>query len=464
MKRRKALRNLGLGMAAGFAVPRLLSSCSKEDPGPRVQYDGTVAVIGAGAAGLYTADALNALGINVVVFEASAQLGGRIRSLRGIGDYPLELGAEVIRGSDSSMATLVRGLSIPTVDITALSEDYYLLDNTSKPASEWNDDLDVVEVDAFINSIPGYSGSAVSVQQAAQGQVTERAMPLLNARVANLYGTSSDRLGMVGLSQQMNLWEYDTTLLHLKGNPLQDVILSRFSKITSKVQLNTEIKSVSYAGDLITLTDSTGASVQASKVVVTVPLGVLKAGGISFSPVLPSAKTAALNNLGMDNMIRLILDFKRNFWGVPTVFTLGGTRGPLYFNSGIGRSELMKTLSVTASGLRADELSALGDGMIPAVLEELDAAFLGAASLNIKENPIVVEWAKEPFIKGGVSYPKPAASNADREALAAPVEMKIYFAGEATGIKGDFGTISGAINSADRVVEEIVTDIQTVSG
>jgi monoamine oxidase len=463
MKRRKALKNLSLGMAAGLTLPRILSACSKEDPGPRVQYDGTVAVIGAGAAGLYTADALNALGINVVVFEASAQMGGRVRSLRGIGDYPLELGAEVIRGSDSPMASLVRGLSIPAVDISALSEDYYLLDNTSKPASEWNDDLDVLEVNAFINSIPGYSGSAVSVQQAAQGQVTERAMPLLNARVANFYGTSSDRLGMVGLSQQMNLWEYDDSLFHLKGNPLQDVILSRFSKITSRVQLNTEIKSISYAGDLITLSDSTGASVQANKVVITVPLGVLKSGGISFSPVLPSEKTAALNNLGMDNMIRLILDFKRNFWGVPTVFTLGGTRGPLYFNSGIGRSELMKTLSVTASGLRADELSALGDGMVPAVLEELDAAFLGAASLNIKENPIVVEWGKEPYIKGGISYPKPAASNADREALAAPVDMKIYWAGEATGLAGDFGTLSGAINSADRVVEEIVNDIKTVS-
>ncbi len=463
MKRRKAIRNIGLGLSAGVALPRILTSCGKDDPGPRVQYDGTVAVIGAGTAGLYTADALNALGINVAIFEASAQLGGRVRSIRGIGDYPLELGAEIIYGSNSSMASLVKALGIPTVDISALSENYYLLDNVSKPASEWTDDLDVLEVEAFINSIPAYTGAAVSVEQAAQGQVSPRALPLLNSRVGNMYGTSNDRLGMVGVSEQMNLTNYDSTMIQLKGNPLQDVILSRFNKITSKVQLNTEIKSINYGGDLISITDATGASIQANKVVITVPLAVLKAGGISFRPALPPEKAAAMNNIGVDNSIRLVLDFKRNFWGVPTVFTLGGTSGPLYFNSGAGRSELMKTLSVTANGARADELSALGDGMITAVLEELDAAFLGAATLNIKENPIVQEWVKEPFIKGGISYPKAASTQADRTALGAPVESKLYFAGEATGIAGDFGTLSGSINSADRVVEEIVNDIEAVS-
>src|SRR5690349_9031924 len=100
MKRRAALRNIGLGLSAGLTLPSWLSSCSPGDPGPEIEYEGTVAVIGAGASGLYVADILQSKGIKVVILEASDRLGGRIRSIRQFEDnplsnaYPIELGAE----------------------------------------------------------------------------------------------------------------------------------------------------------------------------------------------------------------------------------------------------------------------------------------------------------------------------------------------------------------------------------
>ena len=51
-----------------------------------------------------------------------------------------------------------------------------------------------------------------------------------------------------------------------------------------------------------------------SHVVVTVPLGVLQAGGLGFSPSLPLAKTNALAALQMGALERVVLNFPSQFW------------------------------------------------------------------------------------------------------------------------------------------------------
>ena len=64
-----------------------------------------------------------------------------------------------------------------------------------------------------------------------------------------------------------------------------------------------------------------------------------------------------------------------------------------------------------------------------------------------------------PYIGGAQSYPLPGGTNADREELAAAIDAKIFFAGEATDFTGEFGTISGAIKSGERAAQEVVTAI-----
>src|SRR5579859_568209 len=60
----------------------------------------TVLVIGAGAAGLMAARDLSAAGLPVIVLEAAAQPGGRIRTLHAAGfSRPVEVGAEFVHGN-----------------------------------------------------------------------------------------------------------------------------------------------------------------------------------------------------------------------------------------------------------------------------------------------------------------------------------------------------------------------------
>ena len=155
MKRRKAIKQIGAGITAGLILPQFLGSCKKEDPGPEVPFDGTVAIIGAGAAGLYAADILHAKGISVAIYEASGQIGGRVQSLRNQLDYqqlynsakapdfgadfPLEIGAEIVTGSDSIFGKIISTATVPVADM-ATATDKFVLSNQVKSASEWQGD------------------------------------------------------------------------------------------------------------------------------------------------------------------------------------------------------------------------------------------------------------------------------------------------------------------------------------
>ena len=476
MKRRKALKNLSVGLSAGLWIPGLLTSCKKDDPIPEVQYDGVVVIIGAGAAGLFAADILNSKGVKVIVLEASNQLGGRVRSLRNqkeltvqtAADFPVELGAEIGYGTDSAFGKIIKNYTLTKIELASQSVEQFILDSQAKSAADWGGDPDFNAVKNFVEGLPNYAGGDVSMKQAAG--VSARGEALLNSLAGNYYGSSSDLVGAKGVSEAIGLREHDNQAYIIKTNPLQDILVSRFSQIVTKVQLNAVVKSINYAGEKIIITDKEGTQTEADKVIVTTSLGVLKSGGVAFSPGLPAAKTTAMNKLGMDHSIRVVIDFKKNFWGNNSGYIRGGTQGPSYLNIGVTRSDLPNTLSLTVNGAKAQELSAQGEGMINTILAELDAIYNGQASLFIRkvinndgiEGPRVwflADWGKDEFFKGGFSYPRPGASNEDRVILGAPLNNKVFFAGEATDIKGDAGTINGALNSAERAVEELVTSI-----
>ena len=57
-----------------------------------------------------------------------------------------------------------------------------------------------------------------------------------------------------------------------------------------------------------------GEGLQADAVLVTVPLGVLKAGALKFAPPLPPWKKEATSRLGFGPIEKVVLLFSRRFW------------------------------------------------------------------------------------------------------------------------------------------------------
>lgn len=507
MKRRKALQQIGVGLSAGLLAPQLFASCKKEISNPLVKFKGSVAIIGAGAAGLYAADILTAQGLNVFVLEARNGLGGRIRSFSTsdgqadnstdafmydfsvyknnvIADFPIEFGADLVYGSDSSWGKIINVLSLPTVDLSA-STNKFVLDNVPKPATGWQGDSDFNAVQDFVAGLNSYSGSDVSVKSAAG--VTTRAQALLNAQAGNYYGSSSDRISALGLGSNLKTRSHDAKVFSVKSNPCQDILLSRFNTIVSKVKLNTPVTSIDYSGDTITIIDKNGKNYTASKVIVTVPLTILKTNGIQFNPPLPSTNASAAFKFGMDACIRVAIDFKKNFWGNTDGFIWGGSIAPQYFSAGFNRSAFNSSMFVTIYGQAAEILSSFpdavgsprGSSILNTLLAELDGLYpdpsgkyTGLASRYVRRkivggvetDPIaaIYNWNKDPYIKGGVSYPLVGATQQDRIDLGTAVPGgKIFFAGEATDVSGDAGTVSGALLSAERATEEL---IKTITG
>ncbi|NBF18709.1 monoamine oxidase, partial [Pseudomonas sp. Fl4BN2] len=80
------------------------------------------------------------------------------------------------------------------------------------------------------------------------------------------------------------------------------------------IRLGHVVNSISYNADT-DVTVSTSKGVFAGRrVVVTLPLGVLQSGAVSFSPELPAAKQTAIAKLGMGLLNKCYLRFPYSFW------------------------------------------------------------------------------------------------------------------------------------------------------
>jgi monoamine oxidase len=464
----------------------VISACSPKDPGPEIVYNGTVAIIGAGAAGLYAADILHTKGIKVVIFEARDQMGGRVRSLRNqsiekypmmqemSSDFPVELGAQTIIGSDSIFGKVFQAYSLPTLEYPP-SANHFVLENVPKSESDWAGDADFAAAKSFRANLRNNVGNTSSVQQVIQASgINARAFGMLNGQIGNAYGSTNENIGIGELAEEEKLRLTDGKIIGLKTNPMHDVLISRFSNIQTLVQLNTPITSINYSADPIVLTAKDGSTYQANKVIVTTPISVLKSGLMTFSPGLPGTFASSLARFEMGATLRVVLEFKKNFWGDTVGYILGSSNIPEYLSVGVGRSVFNASLSVTLSGNKAVEYSALGAaGMVDAILADIDLLYAGQGTLYVrsilnslpadkKYIYVLEDWTKVSYISGGYSYPLPGATNADRKALGQPINDKLFFAGEATDVSGQAGMVNGALASAERVVIDVINAIKKV--
>ena len=75
------------------------------------------------------------------------------------------------------------------------------------------------------------------------------------------------------------------------------------------------------------------------------------------------------------------------------------------------------------------------------------------------EDARVFDWRTDPFARGAYSWIPVGALDAPA-ALAAPVAGRLFFAGEATDLIGDPGTVHGAMATGERAAGEIVAALR----
>lgn len=452
---RREILQLGLYGAGVLALNPLQSILPT-----RAQADETHAiVIGAGVSGLATAQMLAEAGVRVTVLEARDRIGGRVWTDRSLG-IPLDLGASWIHGLDGNPLTELakRG------NVRQVATDYtnhIVYDVDGKALSDAALATLETQVEALLEEARAYAENAdeaislgVAVRAVlAEQDLDERELRLiaysLAATVEHEYAAALDN---------MNGTEWDESEAY--GG--EDVIFpDGYDWVVQMLAEGLDIKTgepvtaVAYGDDGVEVT-TTRASYEADGAVVTVPLGVLKAGKIAFSPPLPANKRTAIERMNVGVLNKAYLLFDKVFWN--TDFDLIGyaaeERGRwsefLNLHKLLGKPAL---LGFNASPYGLEIESWTDEEIIADAMDALRTVYGDA--VPEPSNYLITRWGKDEWAYGSYSSLGVDATVGDYEALAETVANVLYFAGEAT-LGEASATVHGALLSGWRAAEQII--------
>jgi monoamine oxidase len=192
--------------------------------------------------------------------------------------------------------------------------------------------------------------------------------------------------------------------------------------------------------------------IAADQVIVTIPTNVLAQTENLFAPLLPEKIQAAQNlPLGLADNLFLSLDHADEFEADSRMFGATDKIGTAtYHFRPFGRPHI----EAYFGGRHAADLESGGDGaFFDFAVSEL-TTLLGSDFAR-RVRPIHIHrWAVDPFARGSYSYALPGMADC-RASLAAPIDDRLFFAGEACS-HGDFSTAHGGwitgVAAADQVI------------
>ena len=445
MDRRHFIKQSTLLSIGGLLIPStFLSTCRKENLFEDINYDGKVIIIGAGAAGLYAAYILKSKGINFQILEASSKYGGRLGKLTGFANFPIDTGAQWLHGKNSILDDLITK-SNTTITLDD-SETKYWFNNQLVNSLPQN--TDIFEGD----NLPDISYKDYALQKGLGNEYK-----YIVENIAGDQGAAASRLSVFGNNQDEENWisgdddfKFQETFFDLFDKQIA-------SEVKDKILLNTIVSKIDYSQSEIIITASNNRLFNADKVIITVPIPILKSGDIQFIPALQNEKTIAFSKIGMDAGMKVFLKFNNKFFDQNII---GGAICAAYADDSIGKAQSDNILLAFIMGDQAAYLTALANdtAITNALLQELDLMYNGQATTSFIASH-VENWTTNPFVKGAYSYSTVGMGDARKIATQA-ISKKLYFAGEAMNTNGHHQTVHGAVETGYREVINILNDIK----
>ncbi|MCF8259311.1 MAG: FAD-dependent oxidoreductase [Melioribacteraceae bacterium] len=456
--RRKFIKQMAL-FASMTALPKFgMPDINKIKSGEKVY------VIGAGISGIAAARKLHNAGVDVTILEARNRLGGRIWTDRSLG-LPVDLGASWIHGpsvenpikkiADDISANLFEtdneSLSVfdndgNEIDDAAMS-DYYndyieLLDEIETIAEEMENDSTVKSI---IQSIePDYLTDLIMQYQ-------------LTSYMEFDSGGDINKLSA-------KYWAND---LKYSGN---DVLFpDGYDTITNyladglKINLEHIVNKINYQNDSIILSTDKG-NFEADYLIVTLPLGVLKSGSVTFLPDLPESKKSIMNKVEMGSINKVFLSWDESFWDDDLQY-IGVTtevKGmyPYFLNA--NKFTPYNGLMTFGFGEYGKTMEENSDEQIKNDILNILRKIYGN-DVTEPNGVIVSRWNSDEFTKGAYSFAGVGNSPEFFDGWKETIEDRIFFAGEHT-INDYRGTVHGAyisgIQAADKILDAI-TSVKT---
>jgi len=447
MDRRKFLHQTTLLSIGGLLLPSaLLSSCRPDTLFEGPSFQGKVLIIGAGAAGLYAGYILKSKGIDFQILEAAPNYGGRLAKLTGFANFPIDLGAQWMHGKNSIVGDLVKK-----------SETQITLDDSSEKFWFNNEIVsslprDINEIFEDEENVPDVSFEEFAVQKGFGNEYKN-----IVEAIAGDSGADASNISAYWKIMEEENWNAGDNDFKFEET-FFDLIEKQIAfQVQDHIQLNTVIKQIDYTGPTISVTDANDNVYTADKVIITVPITILKSGDIEFVPALPTEKINAFSKIGMDAGMKVFLKFSTKFFDENI---LGGNICAAYADDSIGKVQDDNVLLAFIMGQQAEYLTSLGSesAITNALLQELDTMYNGQASASFVASH-VQNWTTNPFVRGAYSFSTVGMGDA-RKVASEIVAKKLYFAGEAMNTNGHHQTVHGAIETGYREVINLINDVR----
>jgi monoamine oxidase len=445
MDRRHFIKQSTLLSIGGLLIPSaLLAACRKETLLEDVTYDGKVIIIGAGAAGLYAAYILKSKGIDFQLLEASSTYGGRLGKLTGFANFPIDTGAQWLHGKNSILGDLIKKSKTNiTLDD---SETKFWFNN--QLVNSLPQETDIFEGD----DLPDISFEDYALQNGLGNEYK-----YIVENIAGDQGAAASRLSVYGNNKDEEHWSAGDDDFKFEETFFDLIDTQIANQVKDYILLNTVVSKIDYSQSTILITDSNNNTFNADKVIITVPIPILKSADIQFTPALPDEKTAAFAKIGMDAGMKVFLKFSNKFFNQNII---GGSVCAAYADDSIGKTQNDNILLAFIMGEQAEYLTSLGSdaAITSALIQELDIMYNGQASASFIASH-VENWTTNPFVKGAYSYSTIGMGDA-RKIASEALSEKLYFAGEAMNTNGHHQTVHGAVETGYREVINILTDIK----
>ena len=403
--------------------------------------DVEVVVIGGGAAGVAAAKRLTEASIGCLLVEARPRLGGRAWTVHDDSGHALDLGCGWLHSADRNPWTRVA------------QREGFAIDETPPP---WRNrpleaSLTRAEHNAFRQAIDEFY---THLEEAAEGNIdapastlldpASRWNPLLNAMSTYISGAELDRVSLKDLDN------YHSTDLNWRVVEGYGTLVSAHGA-NLPVMLGCPVGGIDHGGKRIAIRTNKGA-ITADQVILTVPSAILAAERIRFTPALPEKVEAAYGlPLGHDDKLFISLDGAEEFPASARLFAHTDRAATAGYHI---RPFGWPMIEAYFGGACAAELETAGEA---AFFDFAVAELVGVMGTDFAKRlkPIGVHcWGTDPYALGAYSFARPGY--ADRRAvLAAPVDDRLFFAGEACSLH-DFSTAHGGYLTGVAAAEGVI--------
>ena len=456
MNRRELLAMLALGGLAG-----LNTACggSGNNASASTGKQKKIVVIGAGLSGLAAARELQQQGHEVVVLEARQRIGGRIWTSRRWADLPLDFGASWIHGISGNpltdLANEIRAKRVVTRYNSAITY------NTSgKPLTAAQESrLENLSNRVFARIEQAQNGAKdISVRQAVQPILNQFSPSSQDYRFVNFILSGSIEQEYSGSTSQLSTYWYDNAEVFAGNDALFEqgyAVIPQFLAKGLTIKKGQVVKEIRWQQSPVRVITQ-NSEFTADHVVVTLPLGVLQAKRVTFTPALPQGKQKAIASLGMGVLNKCYLRFAEAFWpkNVDWLEYIPVQHGEwtewVSFQQAVNKPVL---LGFNAAD-RGRQIEAWSDTQIVDSAMKTLRTIFGAAIPDPVDYQLT-RWASDPYALGSYSFNALGSTPNMRKVLAAPLQGKLFFAGEATET-GYFGTAHGAYLSGLRAATDVL--------